>query len=401
MRVSSASELTGLREEYECRLPCKLVTFQPSLAQYRRAFFRKLGRCLRSLTVLHGSDPLPGEVPSLQSGIEGVNTIAVTHRKLGPAIWMPAMWHAAGNRRYDVAAFSWNSRYLHLPAAILRAKRAGMGVVLWGHAYSLSEGGFRRRYRNLLAGLADSVVTYNRRAAGELSGVGIPSDRVFVAPNSLDIESVDTAVLAWKREPEALRRFREGLGLDRNPVALYMSRLGNTANLRILVDVWSRVVAAVPDARLLIVGEGPARRELEARIRRSGLSSSVKCVGAVYGEHAVAPYFLSARLVLHPVKIGLTLNHAMSYGVPVVTFDDASRHSPEFEALEHGVNGMLAPNGDSRALAASARQILLDGELGAKLGCGARETMRTGYSLDRMIDGFLGAVRKAQERRGR
>jgi glycosyltransferase involved in cell wall biosynthesis len=311
------------------------------------------------------------------------------------------MWHAAGDRRYDVAAFSWNSRYLHLPAAILRAKHTGIGVVLWGHGYSLSESLVRLSYRNLLARLADAVVTYNQRAARELTSAGVSRDRVFVAPNSVDSQSIESAIAAWTSTPEALRRFREERGLNGHPVALYVSRLGNAANLQVLVDIWRMVVAAAPDARLLIVGEGPARGEMEAQLRRSGLGRSVKCVGAVYGEDAVAPYFLTARLLLHPVKIGLSLNHAMSYGVPVVTFDDASRHSPEFEALEHGVNGMVAANGDGRALASSAGRILLDGELAARLGRGAKETMRARYSLDGMVDGFLAAVRKAQEQRGR
>src|SRR5215813_3215059 len=159
MRMNLASEPPTLQHEgSRSRLPCKLVMFQPVLAWYRRAFFHKLRQRVRCLTVLHGKRPLPGELLGAESGIEGVNTVAVTHGRLGPAIWMPAMWHAVADRRYDVAAFSWNNRYLHLPAAMVRAKRSGMGVVLWGHGYSLSESWVRRSYRNLLAVLADAIV---------------------------------------------------------------------------------------------------------------------------------------------------------------------------------------------------------------------------------------------------
>jgi len=99
------------------------------------------------------------------------------------------------------------------------------------------------------------------------------------------------------------------------------------------------------------------------------------------------------------VKIGLSLNHAMAYGVPVITFDDAARHSPEFEALEHRVNGLVAPHGDLRALAAEAARLLVDHDLAAGLGRRAMETMRARYSLDGMVAGFLAAVEAAMASR--
>jgi hypothetical protein len=101
------------------------------------------------------------------------------------------------------------------------------------------------------------------------------------------------------------------------------------------------------------------------------------------------------------VKIGLSLNHAMGYGVPVVTFDDPARHSPEFEALEPGSNGLVATHGDVRALAANAAQLLLDGDLAARLGRHASDTMRARYSMGAMVNGFLDAVRSADARRAR
>src|SRR5947207_4494398 len=93
--------------------------------------------------------------------------------------------------------------------------------------------------------------------------------------------------------------------------------------------------------------------------------------------------------------MGLSLNHAMGYGLPVVTFDAASRHGPEFEALRHGVNGMLASYGDVGQLGMQASRLLLDDDLAARLGRTAKETMDSRYRLDHMVEGFLGGVRRA------
>ena len=383
------------------RVPRRVVVLQPALPHYRRAFFQRLGERVDALTVVHGERPLSGEEAASAGVLEGVSTLAVPHRALGPAFWMPALWQAAGDDRYDVAVFGWNVRYPHLPLAMVRASRRGIGVVLWGHGYSLSEGTFRRAVRNFVARRADAVITYNHRAARALVEAGGAADRVFVAPNAIDVDAIDMARRGWSAEPQRLVSLRHGLGPDGCPIALHVSRLGNVANLRMLLDTWRHIVTMVPRARLVIVGDGPARHALGSEIARFGLVDSVRCVGPVFGEDAVAPYFLSARLLLHPVKIGLSLNHAMGYGVPVVTFDDPARHSPEFEALEHGSNGMVAAHGDVRGLAANAARLLLDPELAARLGRRASATMRTGYSMDAMVNGFLDAVRTADASRSR
>ena len=108
-----------------------------------------------------------------------------------------------------------------------------MGVVLWGHGYSINyEGSFRRAYRNILARWADAVVTYNRRAARQLVEEGMPADRIFVATNALDGDAIDSAVQAWSGTPERLRDFRTRLDIGDRPTALHVSRLNNASNLQ-------------------------------------------------------------------------------------------------------------------------------------------------------------------------
>ena len=376
--------------------PSRVLVFQPALPRYRRPFFARFGQRVAALTLVHGAQALPGESASSPVPLAGVRTIGVGHRTVGPALWMPALWSWAGDATHDVAIFSWNSRYVHLPAALVRARRAGMGVVLWGHGYSTrDETRLRRGYRTSLAGLADAIVTYNQRAARELVAGGLHQDAVFVAPNALDGSDIQAASDSWTRSGDDLARFRRDLGLEDHPIAIHVSRLNSAANLRFLIETWRLVADAMPEARLLVIGDGPARNQLLADIEALGVSGSVRCPGAIYGEDALAPYFLCARLMLHPAKIGLSLNHAMTYGVPVATFDDAARHSPEFEALRDGVNGIAAPFGDTHELARRVAYVLRDEGMAADLGRRARDVMQENYTIDAMVDGFVAATRRA------
>ena len=381
----------------ETRLPSRVLVFQPALPRYRRPFFQRLGERVATLTLVYGAAALPGEIASPLGSLGNVRTIEVSHRAVGPVLWMPALRSQAGAATHDVAVFSWNSRYVHLPMALLRARHAGMGVVLWGHGYSTtgSEPRLRRNYRNLLARNADAVVTYNQRAALDLVAGGLHREVVFVAPNTLDDTEIQAAIGSWTRSAEDLARFRRSLGLHGHPLAIHVSRLSNGAKLRILIETWRLISHAVPEARLLIIGDGPARHELLAHVEALGVSGSVRCLGAIYGEDAIAPYFLCARLMLHPARIGLSLNHAMMYGVPVATFDDATRHSPEFEALRDGVNGVAVPHGDVQGLAHRTADVLRNHALAADLGRSARETMSATYTMDAMVDGFVAAMQRA------
>lgn len=120
----------------------RVLLFQPQLPHYRRAPFERLAERCRLLTVMHGH--VGGRGFRDGAGSRRFEQILVVHKKRGPFLWMPAMWESTDPARYDVAIFTWNSRYLHLFPGALRARYRGLGVVLWGHAYSKRERGWRR-----------------------------------------------------------------------------------------------------------------------------------------------------------------------------------------------------------------------------------------------------------------
>src|SRR5688572_17486018 len=123
--------------------------------------------------------------------------------------------------------------------------------------------------------------------------------------------------------------------------------------LTTLIDSFAKAVDEIPEARLLIVGEGPDKEQLDRAIGARNLESRVHFTGAVPPESvpellasmdvAVAPYPLLSNFYFSPLK----LYEYMAAGLPIV----ASRIGQVEEVIQHGETGMLVPPGDAVAMA--------------------------------------------------
>ena len=115
---------------------------------------------------------------------------------------------------------------------------------------------------------------------------------------------------------------RHRLGLsDDTPVVVSVTRLHPQKDLTTLVAAWAGVVARVPDAQLVVVGEGPARPEVEAAVAAAGLQGSVQLIGS--RPRAADELAAADVAVLTSVweAIPIVLAEALLLGVPVVSTD--------------------------------------------------------------------------------
>jgi glycosyltransferase involved in cell wall biosynthesis len=151
----------------------------------------------------------------------------------------------------------------------------------------------------------------------------------------------------------------------------------------------------IPDAVWCIIGDGPERDRLARAAAEAGLTEHVRFVGEVYDESAIAPYFLSADLLVHPGAIGLTLLHAFGYGLPVVTHGSGERHGPEFAAFEENRSGRTFRENDSGSLAETITALLQDDGARAAMRQRAQHVARHDYNVDVMVERFVDTVRMA------
>jgi L-malate glycosyltransferase len=171
------------------------------------------------------------------------------------------------------------------------------------------------------------------------------------------------------------------------------------------IDLLLRAFAQLPakDApglRLLIVGGGPQRAELEALALALGIGSQVQFAGAV--AHAEVPDWLNrmdiyvAASRLDSESFGVAVLEASSCGLPVVVSDAGGLP----EVVQDGETGLVVPREDPVALAAALQRLCGDAGLRRRLGAAGRARVQQHYewahSVDRMLGCLLAVARAAR-----
>jgi glycosyltransferase involved in cell wall biosynthesis len=374
----------------------KVRIVQPVVPRYREPLFRRLAsRSGLELEVWADERGQGSLAAAPDSG--AYRRVHTPCRTVGPLVWQPSLMHAVDGTS-DVVVAQWNARLVHLWPAIRKAHRRGVGIVLWGHGIGKRESAWRRAIRERYGRAADAVILYTPGVAHDLVASGFDPQSVFVAPNSLDLEPIDRAIESC--DDARISAILAECGGRPGRVVVFLSRLEPDKRVNLLIEAFRRASERQPDLRLAILGDGPARRDLERQAASCGLEARIHFEGAVYDEDRIAPWMRSALCMAYPGPIGLSLMHAFAYGVPVLTHRDRQGHNPEIEALIDGINGLLVRRDDPAALADAIVALAENSECREAMASAAARTVRAtgGWNLDGMVDGFIAAVEASRRR---
>ena len=148
-----------------------------------------------------------------------------------------------------------------------------------------------------------------------------------------------------------------------------------------LLEAWPQVLRAVPDAYLLIVGEGSRRDALEAQARELRIAHRVVFTGRRDDVPAVTAALDVAVLPSYREAQGLTILEAMALSRPVV----ASNVGGIPEMIEDGVTGMLVPPHDAGALAAAITRLLVDHPYADTLARAGHDMVHDRFCIELMV----------------
>jgi glycosyltransferase involved in cell wall biosynthesis len=374
--------------------PIRLIVQQPSLAKYRLPVFQELARYPDiDLKLLYG---VRHGIPNVEP--EGVNAepVWLYQKKIRShhIFWHSAQWNSASRKKADVLSLTWNPRYVSLIPTLLKARAAGVKTILWGHGYSKSEGVVRKKIRRSVTNLATALVFYNQNEANRYIAAGYDPQSIFIARNSLDQTPIRAARQAWLQDPGKLAQFQREQNVGPGPNFLFVSRLDPLNRLDLLVRAAAEMTGKFPHVEIFVVGKGAEEQQkLEKLADSLGIRKRVRFLGAIYDEMQLAPWFLSSQAFCYPTNIGLSLLHALGYGLPVITSDDLSSQNPEIEALMPGQNGFLYEHESVSALVEALRTIATNPELAAQMSAEAIRTVDEEFSLTNMVAGLAAAVR--------
>jgi glycosyltransferase involved in cell wall biosynthesis len=239
-----------------------------------------------------------------------------------------------------------------------------------------------RRAVRYCAGAADRVIATDRALAPPIArALGVGPDRMRLVPNAVDL-----AVCDGLASPGDGARVRERAGIGRGEaVLLSVARLERNKGLHVLADA----LGSLKDLswRWVVVGEGPFRRALEARIAEHGLRERTMLTGRL-DDAAVHAWYEAATVFVHPTQYegsSIVTLEAMSHRRPVVA--TAAGGLPD--KVRDGATGWLVPPGDAPALARALRTALgADAPLAA-MGCAGRELVEAEFSWTRSADRML------------
>nr|WP_287212189.1 glycosyltransferase [Mesorhizobium sp.] len=174
---------------------------------------------------------------------------------------------------------------------------------------------------------------------------------------------------------------------------LYVGRLQHRKGLDELLRGFAAyhraVVASVP-MKLVIVGDGPIRVELENLSRALNIAESVMFWGAATDPEVLKELFSGALAYVSPGHVGLGVLHAFSYGVPVIT-QVHGQHAPEAQWLRHMENSILIDEGPEH-LASGLIYASQDAEKCAEMGDSAFAVYSNEASPTAMLSGFARAI---------
>jgi glycosyltransferase involved in cell wall biosynthesis len=220
----------------------------------------------------------------------------------------------------------------------------------------------------------------------------IDENRVAVISNG-----VDTTRFAPYPDVAAVR-YELGIG-PTDPVVGIVAALRPEKNhdlfLAMARQVVNQLVNQLPEARFLIIGDGPCRDVIQQRSRELGISDHVMMLGSRDDVPrllaAMNVFALTSHIEANPVSI----LEAMSVGRPVVATNVGSIH----EAVAEGLTGFLVPPGDADQFALRVLQLLHEPLVCESMGAEARKTVLDNWSIEAMVRGYERLIESTYARR--
>jgi glycosyltransferase involved in cell wall biosynthesis len=233
----------------------------------------------------------------------------------------------------------------------------------------------------LLLARRDRVVGVGRAVRRALiDNEGIPARRVGVVYNGVDVDGVAAA-------PDPAIARRELGAAPTDFVLLQVARLDYLKDHPTAVRTLARVAAVAPQARLVLVGDGPERAAIESQVQALGMSGHVRLLGtrSDVGRllHGADAFLLTST----SEGIPLTVIEAMAAGLPVVSTDVGGVR----EVVADGETGLLAPAGDDAALTAHVLRLAGDADLRRRMGAAGRTRAKDHFDEPRMCADY-GAI---------
>jgi len=298
--------------------------------------------------------------------------VEVLGKKPGLSLWLPIRLAWLFKRSDLEIAHCHNLGPLMYGA--LAARLGGLaGVVYTAHGVKTSSERKPARYQRL--GLVDHFVTVSedaRRVAIERAG--LRPEAVETIVNGIDVDAYDLTVNVGE--------LRRSIGVPEDAIVFgIVARLSAAKDHRNLFRAFRIAADRHPRARLVLVGDGELRGNLEADAAELGIENRVILLGSRHDVPQLLHTFDVFVLSSYTEGLAVTLLEAMSAGLPVVATDVGGNR----EVVRDGETGVLVPARDTEKLAEAMAGMIADPGRAHRMGTCGRERARSDFGIDAMV----------------
>lgn len=208
----------------------------------------------------------------------------------------------------------------------------------------------------------------------------LPPERIRLIPHGVDLASFNRPVDVASQD-----QLRWSLGLPPDSVVVgTVARLVPSKGVSQLVEAFRHIKAQIPEATLVVVGDGEQRAHLEQLAQRLGVFEATRFAGTMSETHTVLS-MMDVFVFLPALQegFGLSLLEAMASGKPIVS---VRRGGGSTWVLEDHPIGLTVEPDQPEQLARAVIQIVQDRATAQRLGREAQDLARTCYDLPRVID---------------
>lgn len=292
---------------------------------------------------------------------------------------VPRLAHALRQREADIV-------HTHNPLPLIYGAPAArlVGAAAIHTKHGINPGGRAHRLlRRAAAQLAHAFVAVSDTTAEQARAQrDMPASRLHTIPNGIRLDR-------YAPDAEARAAMRVELGLGDAWVVGTVGRLDQYKNQALLVRAMAPLLSS--DLRLVIVGDGDHRAEVEAAVAALPEPRWVVMTGRRMDVPRIVHAFDVFALSSKTEGLPLVVPEAMSAGLPIVATAVGGLPS----VIDDGLTGLLVPV-DEAALRGALRTLASDRERARTMGAKAREVALARYSHDRMVDAYLALYASAR-----
>ncbi len=270
---------------------------------------------------------------------------------------------------------------IHAQTRVTQVMGAILGKLTHRPYVSTCHGFFKTRLsRRWLPCWGRKVIAISPAVEGHLkSDFHVPPDKIVLIPSGIDVSSFE-GVNAQTRAD-----IRKRYGFYDEPLLGIVARLSDVKGQDVLVSAMKTVIKAVPQAKLLLVGEGKMEGVLREMVAALAIEKHVFFYPIV---NKTAEILAMLDVFVMPSRqegLGLSIMEAQAMGLAVV----ASNVGGIPTLIEDGKTGVLVQPQDPKALAEAIVYLLKDNDARRRMGATAREFIRYNHSSDKMVDKTL------------